>query len=61
MSSHNWLYLIFECGTSALANADVSDEVRRKIVGHESSEVHAIYTHHEQETLARAIGKLPNV
>lgn len=47
--------------TSALANADVSEEVRRKIVGHESPEVHAIYTHHEQQTLARAIGKLPSV
>lgn len=47
--------------TSALANADVSEEVRRKIVGHESPEVHAIYTHHEHETLARAIGKLPSV
>jgi integrase len=47
--------------TSALANADVSEEVRRKIVGHESADVHAIYTHHEHETLARAIGKLPSV
>lgn len=47
--------------TSAPSNTDVSEEVKRKIVGHESSEVHAIYTHHEQETLARAIGKLPNV
>lgn len=47
--------------TSALANEDVSEEVRRKIVGHESPDVHAIYTHHERQTLARAIGKLPSV
>jgi len=47
--------------TSALANADVSEEVRRKIVGHESPDVHAIYTHHEHQTLARAIDKLPSI
>ena len=47
--------------TSALANADVVEEVRRKIVGHESPDVHAIYTRFEKETLARAIGKLPSV
>ena len=44
-----------------LANADVAEEVRREIVGHESPEVHAIYTNHEKETLARAIDKLPSV
>ena len=47
--------------TSTLANADVSEEIRRRIVGHESAEVHAGYTHHERATLARAIEKLPSV
>lgn len=47
--------------TSTLANADVSEEIRRRIVGHESAEVHAGYTHHERETLARAIEKMPSV
>lgn len=47
--------------TSTLANLDVSEEIRRRIVGHESSEVHAGYTHHERETIARAMEKMPNV
>jgi integrase len=47
--------------TSTLANADVSEEIRRRIVGHESAAVHSGYTHHERETLARAVEKMPNV
>lgn len=47
--------------TSALANADVSEEIRRRIVGHESAAVHSGYTHHERETLARAVEKMPSV
>lgn len=47
--------------TSTLANADVSEEIRRRIVGHESAAVHSGYTHHERETLARAVAKMPSV
>jgi integrase len=47
--------------TSTLANADVSEEIRRRITGHESADVHAKYTHHERETLARAVAKMPSV
>ncbi len=47
--------------TSTLANADVSEEIRRRIVGHESADVHAAYTHHERETLARTVKKMPSV
>lgn len=47
--------------TSTLANLDVSEEIRRRIVGHESAKVHAGYTHHERETLARAVGKIPSI
>jgi len=47
--------------TSTLANLDVSEEIRRRITGHESAAVHAGYTHHERETLARAVGKMPSV
>lgn len=47
--------------TSTLANADVPEEIRRRIVGHESAEVHSGYTHHERETLARAVEKMPSV
>ncbi len=47
--------------TSNLANLDVSEEIRRRIVGHDSPEVHAKYTHTERETLARAVEKLPSI
>lgn len=47
--------------TSGLANLDVPEEIRRRIVGHDSAEAHAGYTHHEQETLARAVEKMPSV
>jgi len=47
--------------TSTLANLEVPEEIRRRIVGHESAEVHAGYTHHERETLARAVEKMPSV
>ena len=47
--------------TSTLANLDVSEEIRRRIVGHDSAEVHSGYTHHERETLARSVEKMPSV
>lgn len=47
--------------TSTLANADVPEEIRRRIVGHESADVHQGYTHHERETLARALEKMPSI
>lgn len=47
--------------TSTLANHDVSEEIRRRITGHESAAVHSGYTHHERETLARAVEKMPSV
>jgi len=47
--------------TSTLANLDVSEEIRRRITGHESASVHSGYTHHERETLARAVEKMPSV
>lgn len=47
--------------TSALANSDVSPEIRRKIIGHDFAAVHNAYTHHERKTLAEALEKLPAV
>lgn len=45
--------------TSALANAGVSSELRMKLTGHKSSQVHDGYTHHELATLKAALAKLP--
>jgi integrase len=47
--------------TSSLANLDVPEEIRRRIVGHDSAAVHAGYTHHDRETTTRAMDKLPSV
>ena len=47
--------------TSELANAGVPEEVRMKLTGHSSRRVHQGYTHHELETLGRAIAKMPGV
>ena len=46
---------------SALANAEVGEDVRMKLAGHSDSEVHAIYSHHEVKTLAAAIEKIPGL
>jgi integrase len=47
--------------TSALANAGVSPELRMKLTGHKSAEIHRGYTHLELETLREAIKKLPGL
>jgi len=41
---------------SAMANANVSQELRMKLTGHSSAGMNANYTQHELETLRRAIG-----
>lgn len=45
--------------TSAMANAGVSEELRMKLSGHTTRDVHAGYTHHELEPLRNAVEKLP--
>jgi integrase/recombinase XerD len=47
--------------TSRLANAGISPELRMKLTGHKSAKVHEGYTHHEMQTLAAAVGKLPSL
>lgn len=47
--------------TSWLANADVAPELRMKLTGHTTAEVHAGYTHHELATLSDAVTKLPKL
>lgn len=46
---------------SALANANVGEDIRMKLAGHSDSDVHAIYSHHEVKTLAAAIEKIPGL
>jgi integrase len=44
---------------SALANAGVSADVRMKLTGHKSADVHQRYTHVQMEPLKKATATLP--
>jgi integrase len=46
---------------SALANCGVPVELRMKLTGHKSAQIHQTYTHLEVETLRSAIGSLPRL
>jgi integrase len=46
---------------SALANADVAQEIRQKLTGHASASMNEVYTHRELEPLRKAIAKLPRI
>lgn len=46
---------------SVLANSGVNSELRRRLSGHASEEMHAVYTHHELETLRQAITSIPRL
>jgi integrase len=46
---------------SVLANAGVAEEVRMKLTGHSTREVHAKYTHHELEPLRAAVAAIPSL
>ncbi|MBL9167663.1 MAG: site-specific integrase [Verrucomicrobiales bacterium] len=47
--------------TSVLANADVAPELRMKLTGHSSQSAHKTYSHHDLETLRRAVDKMPRI
>jgi integrase len=47
--------------TSALANAGISADVRMRLTGHKSLDVHQRYTHMELEPLRKAIAALPKL
>jgi integrase len=46
---------------SAMANAGVAEEVRMKLAGHSTREVHTKYTHHELEPLRAAVAAIPSL
>jgi integrase len=46
---------------SALANADVAQEIRQKLTGHASAAMNEVYTHRELKPLRAAIAKLPSI
>lgn len=46
---------------SNMANEGIGEDVRMRLTGHESRQVHRGYTHHEWTTLERAIASVPSV
>lgn len=46
---------------SAMANAGVPAEIRRKISGHADERSHQAYSHHAMQVLRAAIAKLPSI
>jgi integrase len=46
---------------SAMANAGVAEEVRMKLTGHSTREIHTKYTHHELEALRAAVSVIPRI
>jgi site-specific recombinase XerD len=47
--------------TNALANAGVSADIRMKLTGHKSIDIHQRYTHMQLEPLKQAIAVLPSL
>lgn len=47
--------------TSALANAGVPSELRKKLTGHADEKSHAVYSHHEFSVIAKALEKIPGL
>jgi integrase len=47
--------------TSALANQNVSSELRMKLTGHKTEGEHRKYTHHEIDNLRAAVKKIPSL
>jgi integrase len=60
ISSRSW-HSLRHSFNSALANQGVSQELRQKLTGHSSAEMNAIYTHHELETIRKAVTSIPRL
>jgi len=44
-----------------MANAGVPQELRQKLTGHASADMNAIFTHHELETIRKAVSAIPRL
>jgi integrase len=60
ISSRSW-HSLRHSFNSALANQGVSQELRQKFTGHSTAEMNAVYTHHELETIRKAITSIPRL
>jgi integrase len=46
---------------SLLANANVPPEIRQRLAGHASADIHRVYTHHELATFRAAVATIPSL
>jgi len=61
MFSRRTFHALRHSFTSALANQNVSSELRMRLTGHKTEGEHRKYTHHELDNLRAAIKKLPSL
>ena len=61
MFSRRTFHALRHSFTSALANQNVSSELRMKLTGHTTAAMHQKYTHHEIENLRAAVEKIPSL
>jgi integrase len=61
MFSRRTFHALRHTFTSALANENVSQELRMKLTGHKTEGEHRKYTHHEMDNLRAAIKKIPSL
>jgi len=61
MFSRRTFHALRHSFTSALANQDVPQEVRMLLSGHKTEGEHRKYTHHQLETLKKAVAKMPGL
>ena len=61
MFSRRTFHALRHSFTSALANQNVSQELRMKLTGHKTEGEHRKYRHHELDNLRAAIKKLPSL
>jgi integrase len=57
--SRRTFHALRHSATSAMANAGVAEEVRMKVIGHSSKNIHRGYTHHEYQIMKSAIETIP--
>ena len=61
MISRRTFHALRHSFTSALANQNVSSELRMKLTGHKTEGEHRKYTHHEMDNLRAAVQKIPSL
>ena len=57
--SRRTFHALRHSATSAMANAGIPEEIRMKVIGHSSKNIHRGYIHHEHQILKSAIETIP--